>query len=228
VLERIRRSGPVSRAQIARETGLSKPTVSQALSTLERARLVREAGRTSGGKGPTALLYELNPAAGWVIGIDVGREYVRAAAADLTGKIVAQRRQAARARSARTLITTIGAVARAAAESAGIGWRRVTVAAVGSPGVFGSAGHPLLAHNLPGWTREGLLDEIRQRLDLAMLFITHDLRVAAQVCDRVAVMTRGRIVEYGTAAQVFADPRDDYTKSLLAAAPGRHFAFGAA
>jgi len=73
-----------------------------------------------------------------------------------------------------------------------------------------------------------LLDEIRQRLDLAMLFITHDLRVAAQVCDRVAVMTRGRIVEYGTAAQVFADPRDDYTKSLLAAAPGRHFAFGAA
>ncbi|MDP9301354.1 MAG: helix-turn-helix domain-containing protein, partial [Actinomycetota bacterium] len=77
MLERIRRSGPVSRAQIARETGLSKPTVSQALSTLERARLVREAGRTSGGKGPTALLYEMNPAAGWVVGIDVGREYVR-------------------------------------------------------------------------------------------------------------------------------------------------------
>jgi predicted NBD/HSP70 family sugar kinase len=178
VLERIRRSGPVSRAQIARETGLSKPTVSQALSTLERARLVREAGRTSGGKGPTALLYELNPAAGWVIGIDVGREYVRAAVADLTGKIVAQRRQAARARSAPTLITTIGAVARAAAESAGIGWRRVTVAAVGSPGVFGSAGHPLLAHNLPGWTREGLLDEIRRELGTSVVF-ENDVNLAA-------------------------------------------------
>ena len=178
VLERIRRSGPVSRAQIARETGLSKPTVSQALSTLERARLVREAGRTSGGKGPTALLYELNPAAGWVIGIDVGREYVRAAAADLTGKIVAQRRQAARARSARTLITTIGAVARSAAESAGIGWRRITVAAVGSPGVFGSAGHPLLAHNLPGWTREGLLDEIRRELGTSVVF-ENDVNLAA-------------------------------------------------
>ncbi len=71
-----------------------------------------------------------------------------------------------------------------------------------------------------------LLDEIRQRLDLAMLFITHDLRVAAQVCDRVAVMTRGRVVEYGPAAQVFAHPRDDYTKALLAAAPGRGVAFG--
>ena len=155
VLDRIRHAGPVSRAQIARETGLSKPTVSQALSTLERSRLVREAGRSSGGKGPTALLYELNPAAGWVVGVDVGREYVRAAVADLTGQIVAQRRQAARARSSRSLIKTIGSVARSAAEAAGIRWRRVTVTVVGSPGVFGSAGHPLLAHNLPGWTREG-------------------------------------------------------------------------
>jgi len=71
-----------------------------------------------------------------------------------------------------------------------------------------------------------LLDEIRGTLKLAMLFITHDLRVAAQVCDRVAVMTRGRVVEYGPTAEVFAHPRDDYTKALLAAAPGRRFAFG--
>ena len=70
-----------------------------------------------------------------------------------------------------------------------------------------------------------LLDEIRRRLDLAMLFITHDLRVAAQVCDRVAVMTHGRIVEYGPIAEVFAHPRDAYTRALLAAAPGRGWDF---
>jgi len=70
-----------------------------------------------------------------------------------------------------------------------------------------------------------LLDEIRQRLNLAMLFITHDLRVAAQVCDRVAVMSNGRIVEYGPVRDVFANPRNDYTRSLLAAAPGRAWQF---
>ena len=51
-----------------------------------------------------------------------------------------------------------------------------------------------------------LLDEIRQRLNLAVLFITHDLRVAAQICDYVAVMSKGRVVEYGSAEQVFGAP----------------------
>ena len=71
-----------------------------------------------------------------------------------------------------------------------------------------------------------LLAEIRARLDLAMLFITHDLRVAAQVCDQVAVMQAGRIVEHGPAREVFLAPRHEYTKALFAAAPGRSFAFG--
>jgi len=70
-----------------------------------------------------------------------------------------------------------------------------------------------------------LLDEIRTELNLAMLFITHDLRVAAQVCDRVAVMQRGRIVEEGPAGELFAHPQHEYTKALFAAAPGRKWAF---
>jgi len=70
-----------------------------------------------------------------------------------------------------------------------------------------------------------LLDEIRKRLNLAMLFITHDLRVAAQVCDRVAVMSHGRIVEYGPVTDVFTNPQNPYTKALVAAAPGRNWNF---
>ena len=71
-----------------------------------------------------------------------------------------------------------------------------------------------------------LLDEIRVRLNLAVLFITHDLRVAAQICDYVAVMSKGRVVEYGSAEQVFGSPKDEYTKALFAAAPGRNWEFG--
>ncbi len=65
-----------------------------------------------------------------------------------------------------------------------------------------------------------LIKDIQQRLGLAILFVTHDLRVAAQICDRIAVMQRGRIVEAGPTAALFAAPHHDYTRALLAAVPG--------
>ncbi|WP_026873804.1 ABC transporter ATP-binding protein [Inquilinus limosus] len=70
-----------------------------------------------------------------------------------------------------------------------------------------------------------LLEEIQERLGIAILFITHDLRVAAQICDEVAVMRQGRVVEIGPAAEVLRRPRDDYTRQLFEAAPGRHWDF---
>jgi len=66
-----------------------------------------------------------------------------------------------------------------------------------------------------------LLAEIRARLGLTMLFITHDLRVAAQICDRIAVMQRGAIVEQGPTAEVFGAPQHAYTRQLLDSIPGR-------
>ena len=65
-----------------------------------------------------------------------------------------------------------------------------------------------------------LIKNIQARLGLAILFVTHDLRVAAQICDRVLVLQRGHIVESGRTADLFANPQHDYTRQLLAAIPG--------
>ena len=72
-----------------------------------------------------------------------------------------------------------------------------------------------------------LLDDVRERFDLAVLFITHDLRVAAQICDRIAVMQNGVVVEAGPTTEIFAAPSHPYTRALFAAAPGRDVHFGA-
>ncbi|MDB5568346.1 MAG: microcin transporter ATP-binding protein [Tardiphaga sp.] len=69
-----------------------------------------------------------------------------------------------------------------------------------------------------------MLDELRERLGLSIVFITHDLRVAAQICDLVAVMKDGEVVEHGLAGDVFGDPQHPYTKALLASIPGGDFA----
>ncbi len=70
-----------------------------------------------------------------------------------------------------------------------------------------------------------LIGELQERLGIAVLFITHDLRVAAQICDEVAVMHKGRIVEFGPTQKVLQSPAQRYTRELLEAAPGRNWDF---
>jgi peptide/nickel transport system ATP-binding protein len=68
-----------------------------------------------------------------------------------------------------------------------------------------------------------LLHEIQERLQLTVVFITHDLRIAAQICDRVIVMQYGKVVEQGSIADLFLNPQHEYTRALLQAAPGQSF-----
>ena len=89
LLERLR-AAPASRAQLARDSGLSKPTVSSALAALEAAGLVREAGHHTPGRGRVAVLYSPDPSAGYALGIDIGRAWLRVALADLDGTVVAR------------------------------------------------------------------------------------------------------------------------------------------
>ena len=85
LLGHIRDLAPCSRAELARLSGLSKPTVSLALAALERAGLIREAGQRTGRPGRSAVLYEIRREAGFVLGLDIGAQYLRGALADLAG-----------------------------------------------------------------------------------------------------------------------------------------------
>jgi predicted NBD/HSP70 family sugar kinase len=177
LLELIRRDGAMSRAEAARRSGLSKPTVSQALSGLEDAGLVHQSGRARGPKGPGAVVYSLNPESGWVVGIDVGSHWVRAALADITGTVRARRDE----RTQRTTAATVGqisALAHGLARERGIDWARVTHATVGLPGVLDpSATHLVLSPNLPGG-KQGLLEAISAELGPKVTF-QNDVNLAA-------------------------------------------------
>ena len=99
LLSHIRRLGRCSRADLARLSGLSKPTVSLALANVERSGLVREAGQRTGVPGRSALLYEIRPDAGYVLGLDIGQQYLRGALADLSGQIIGRATVRSRATS---------------------------------------------------------------------------------------------------------------------------------
>lgn len=161
VLARLRSAGPATRPQVAKDTGLSKPTVGQALLDLERRHLVREIGRTSTGPGRSAVVYEENPAAGFVLGIDIGKERLRLAVADLSGAVVSRVDERNRSRSARSLVQTLRDLAEHTVAAAGISHAEVVSTVVGSPGVpdpeTGALQH---AQNLPGWGRKGLLEDL--------------------------------------------------------------------
>ena len=101
LLHHIRNAGQISRAELARLTGLSKPTVSLALTNLDRAGVVRASGVRTGNPGPNAVLYEVRPAAGYVLGLDVGRASVRGAICDGAGVVRARDAIQARAKTRR-------------------------------------------------------------------------------------------------------------------------------
>ncbi|MFD5225068.1 ABC transporter ATP-binding protein [Microbacterium sp. NPDC058342] len=70
--------------------------------------------------------------------------------------------------------------------------------------------------------QRGIIREImrlREKLGFAVIFITHDLPMLIEICDRIAVMREGRIVEQGTAAEIYRDPQHEYTRTLLASFP---------
>src|SRR5215472_10024688 len=153
LLEYLHNNQPTSRAQLARATGLSKPTVSQALASLESAGLVRPVGQFVASKGGRiAILYEPNADAGYVVGVDVGRGWVRAAVANLAGHIIARIDIPNDAQNASALVALLSRLARDVVAQAGLSWSQVVHAVIGMPGVFDEQSECVLfASNLPEW-----------------------------------------------------------------------------
>jgi predicted NBD/HSP70 family sugar kinase len=181
LLERMRGNGPVSRSDLASASGLSKPTVGLALASLERDALVQHAGRRAGGRGRSALLYELRRDAGFVLGLDVGREFVRGAITDLGGTVLARESRSARSSSGVARVRELAKLAQELLRDAGVpvGRGALQQTVVGSPGVVEPDGRALrMAPNLPGWERPAVLRDLRRLLG-AETTLENDVDAAA-------------------------------------------------
>ncbi|MFC4949932.1 ROK family transcriptional regulator [Pseudonocardia sp. GCM10023141] len=179
LLEHLRDHGAASRGDLAKAVGLSKPTVSAALAGLEQAGLVHMIGSLSGRPGPTTAIYDMNARAGLVAGVDIGRDFIRLAIADLRGEFVGRRDVRNTARSAADLVRRVRAVAHEVAAESGLDWAAVSYAVIGSPGVLNpTTGRLDFAPNLPGWGRPGLAEQLRAALEVDSA-IENDINLAA-------------------------------------------------
>jgi predicted NBD/HSP70 family sugar kinase len=158
----IRDIGSCSRAELARLSGLSKPTVSLALANLERAGLIREAGQRTGVPGRSALLYEVRAEAGYVLGLHVGHQYLRVAVSDMTGQVRARSQLRGTARSTSSRVAELVDLAESTCAQAGIRRTEVTQTVLGSPGVYDPRRNAIsLAEGMAGWGRPSALAQLR-------------------------------------------------------------------
>ncbi|MFI6175983.1 ROK family protein [Nonomuraea sp. NPDC051191] len=177
LLDQLHEHGPASRADLAKSTGLSKPTVSAALAGLAEDGLVHLVGEVSGRPGPVSSLYDMNAASTHVAGIDIGRDWIRVAVADLRGTFAGRTDGRNTARTSAELAGLVGELARAAAREAEVEWRTITCAVVGSPGVYDPVRGGLdFAPNLPG--PPDLADRLRAALGVELV-IENDINLAA-------------------------------------------------
>ncbi|GAA1575955.1 ROK family protein [Kribbella hippodromi] len=184
LLDHLRRSGPMARTELARLSGLSKPTVSAALGSLERSGLVHVIGQRTGVPGPAAVVYDVRPEAGFVLGLDVGREYLRGAIADLAGTVRSRASVRTKAVDAMTRVNGLAELAVKLLAEAGISAEEVTQTVLGSPGVYDPRVDRLtLTGRLSGWDSPAVLAGLRERFGPGLM-IENDIDAAA-LAERV-------------------------------------------
>ncbi|KAA6476760.1 ROK family transcriptional regulator [Agrobacterium rhizogenes] len=179
VLRAIFETAPVSRAELARLTGLSKQSMSEIVRDLETEGWLRVTGRTQGSVGRSAVTYELEPRKAFVFGADVGGTKIHAALAGLTGDIIEEAIEGTDARGGEHVIEQIARMHQALLQKSGIAAKSVAMGAIGIPGAI----HPktrrlAMVPNIPGLTELTLEDSLRNRLGHDIL-IDNDVNLAA-------------------------------------------------
>ena len=179
VVERLLRDRSVSRAEIARSTGLSKQTISEVMRELERDGWVYEDGQIQGTVGRSAVTYALRSDAAFVLGIDLGGTKLHVALADLQGVIVAESIEATAGDGGGAVIAQIGRMTDALLQRPGVSSQRLRGGVMGSPGIIEPAsGGIVIAPNIAGLDSLDVRAALRARLGIDIA-IENDVNLAA-------------------------------------------------
>jgi predicted NBD/HSP70 family sugar kinase len=171
--------GPLSRSRLGELTGLSKPTASQLLTRLESAGLVRRSGSSQGRPGPKAQLYEINPEAAYVAGLDVTPTRILAAVADLSGPTVGTFELRTPRRAGSDAVVGVVEALDGALADAGLERGRLARLVIGTPGAFDPRTRRLrYARHLPGWHDPDLLERLADAVAVP-LEVDNDVNLAA-------------------------------------------------
>jgi len=178
VLDTIRAGAPISRAQISRSAGISKPTASAALTSLLDAGLVRETD--AAGDGPTygAVFFEPVPEAALVLGLDLGTRFLRGAICDLAGSVRARQDVELPRAEAGEVLDRMADLTAALVEATGLPRERVDSAVVGVPGAVAPDGRVLLAENIHGLEDLDVAAEAERVLGMPVT-VENDVNLAA-------------------------------------------------
>jgi predicted NBD/HSP70 family sugar kinase/DNA-binding CsgD family transcriptional regulator len=178
VLETIRAGAPISRAEISRRAGISKPTVSLALESLRESGLVRKAERGPDGPGYGAVYFEPVAEAALVVGLDLGARFVRGAVCDLAGTIRARQDVELAVADAAGAIASISRLQGSLLEAAALEGSLVDSVVVGVPGVVAGDGTLRLIENVSGLEARPFARELQEALELPVA-LENDINLAA-------------------------------------------------
>ncbi len=178
VLEAIRAGAPISRAEISRRAGISKPTVSLALQSLVDAGLVRETPHEPDGPSYGAVYFEPVAEAALVLGLDLGARFLRSALCDLEGEIRARRDVELRPPATETALELAPDLARSLVEATGFGAGVIDTVVIGVPGVVDSGTGVVRVTHMADLDGRPFGTELAERLGPAVI-LENDINLAA-------------------------------------------------